>query len=89
VQSDDSIGVRRTGHQRRLNQTLKVHGNAIALPPQPLDRFAVTVTIPSGAAFNSLRWVASSLTGINQISATVEWLSANDTKVTVNTTLPF
>ena len=49
----------------------------------------MTVTIPSGAAFNSLRWVASSLTGINQLSATVEWLSANDTKVTVNTTLPF
>jgi len=56
---------------------------------QPLDRFAVTVTIPSGAAFKSLSWVAGTLTGINQLSATVEWLSANDTKVTVNTTLPF
>jgi Flp pilus assembly protein TadG len=55
----------------------------------PLDRFAVTVTIPSGTPFKSLNWVTGTLTGINQLSATVEWLSANDAKVTLNTTLPF
>ena len=55
----------------------------------PLDPFSVTVTIPSGTAFNSLCWVASSITGVNQLSATVNWLSANDAHAVVNTTLPF
>jgi Flp pilus assembly protein TadG len=56
---------------------------------QPLDPFSVRVTIPSGAAFNSLRWLATLITGINQLSATAEWLSANDSRAVVNTTLPF
>jgi Flp pilus assembly protein TadG len=56
---------------------------------QPLDLFSVTVTIPAGAAFNSLRWVASSITGINQLSVTVQWVSANDSLATVSMQLPF
>jgi Flp pilus assembly protein TadG len=56
---------------------------------QPLDQFSVTVTIPSGAPFNSLTWVPSKLTGVSQISAQVEWLSNNDTTVTVSTQLPY
>jgi Flp pilus assembly protein TadG len=55
----------------------------------PLDPFSVTVTIPSGTAFKSLCWVASTITGVNQLSATVHWLSANDAHAVVNTTLPF
>jgi Flp pilus assembly protein TadG len=53
------------------------------------DPFSVTVLIPSGTAFNSLGWAASSITGINQLSATVEWQSANDAQVVVGTTLPY
>jgi Flp pilus assembly protein TadG len=56
---------------------------------QPLDPFSVSVTIPSGTAFNSLIWVPSNMTGVSQVSATVEWLSNNDTTVTVNTQLPY
>jgi hypothetical protein len=56
---------------------------------QPLDPFSVTVTIPSGAAFNSLRWIATSITGVTSLSAKVEWLSANDGQAVIDTTLPF
>ena len=56
---------------------------------QPLDPFSVTVTIPSGTPFNSLIWIPSNITGVNQISAKVEWLSNNDTTVTVSTQLPY
>ncbi len=56
---------------------------------QPLDPFSVTVTIPSGTPFNSVIWVPSKITGLSQISATVEWLSNNDTTVTVSTQLPY
>jgi Flp pilus assembly protein TadG len=59
-------------------------GNAI-----PLDHFRVTVTIPSGAAFNSLQIVTSSLTGVTQLQESVDWLSANDAQVVVNTQLPY
>jgi Flp pilus assembly protein TadG len=55
----------------------------------PLDPFSVTVTIPSGTALNSLFWGPSFITGINQLSASATWLSANDAKVVVNTTLPY
>jgi len=56
----------------------------------PLDPFSVTVTIPSGPAFDSLQWILSSVTGVTQLSATVQWLSANDLKVpTVDDSLPF
>ena len=56
---------------------------------QPLDPFSVTVTIPSGAAFNSLCWVANSVIGLKQLSVTVQWLSANDAQATVNMQLPY
>jgi Flp pilus assembly protein TadG len=56
---------------------------------QPLDRFQVSVVIPSGAPFNSLCWTVSVVTGISQLSTQVEWLSANDSQVVVDTTLPF
>ena len=55
----------------------------------PLDPFSVTVTIPSGAAFNSLFWITGTFTGMNQLSATVNWVSANDAQAVVSTTLPF
>jgi Flp pilus assembly protein TadG len=56
---------------------------------QPLDQFSVTVAIPAGAAFNSLLFFPTRISGVTQLQATVEWLSANDTQVTVNTTLPY
>jgi Flp pilus assembly protein TadG len=59
-------------------------GNAL-----PLDQFSVTVTIPPGAAFNSLQLVGANVCGITQLQETVNWLSANDTQLTVSTTLPF
>jgi Flp pilus assembly protein TadG len=59
-------------------------GNAL-----PLDEFSVTVTIPAGAAFNSLKLIGTSLTGVTQLQESVTWLSANDTQLTVSTTLPY
>jgi Flp pilus assembly protein TadG len=59
-------------------------GNAL-----PLDPFSVNVIIPAGAPFNSLCWVSSKITGVSQLSATIEWLSANDSLVVVNTQLPY
>jgi len=59
-------------------------GNAL-----PLDHFRVTVTIPPGAAYSSLQLIGTSLTGITQLQESVDWLSANDTQVTVSTTLPY
>lgn len=56
----------------------------------PLDPFTVTVTIPSGAAFNSLRWnLLGRVTGITQFSVTVQWESLNNTAVSVSTSLPY
>jgi Flp pilus assembly protein TadG len=56
----------------------------------PLDPFTVTVTIPSGAAFNSLRWnLLNQITSVNQLSTSVYWQSANNSQVTVSTTLPY
>ena len=59
-------------------------GNAL-----PLDEFSVTVTIPAGAAFNSLKLIGTSLSGVTQLQESVSWLSANDTQLTVSTTLPY
>jgi Flp pilus assembly protein TadG len=56
---------------------------------QPLDQFSVTVTIPSGTAFNSLQLVGANLCGVTQLQESVDWLSANDTQLTVSTTLPY
>ena len=55
----------------------------------PLDQFSVTVTIPAGAPFNSLQILGASTFGITQVQETVNWLSANDTQLTVSNTLPF
>jgi uncharacterized membrane protein len=55
----------------------------------PLDPFSVTVTIPSGPALNSLCWNTGMFTGTSQLFATVNWLSANDARAVVSTTLPY
>ena len=56
---------------------------------QPLDPFQVVVTIPSGAAFNSLRWtLLPRLTSITQLTVAVTWYSLNNSQVVVGTTLP-
>ena len=56
----------------------------------PLDKFQVQVVIPSGTAFNSLRWnLLGRMTSVSQITATVNWQSLNNTKITVNTALPY
>ncbi|MGD9723027.1 MAG: TadE/TadG family type IV pilus assembly protein [Pirellulales bacterium] len=56
----------------------------------PLDAFQVTVTIPSGAAFNSLKWnLLAPITNMNQMSATVAWRSLNNTEIVVDTALPY
>lgn len=56
----------------------------------PLDPYTVTVTIPAGAAFNSLRWnLLNQITSVRQLSQTVYWQSANNSQVVVNTTLPY
>lgn len=50
----------------------------------------MTVTIPSGAPFNSLRWILlPSITGTTQTTATTNWMSMNDSQVVVNTQLPY
>lgn len=56
----------------------------------PLDRFRVTVTIPAGAPFDSLKWsLVSSITGISSITVSADWFSAVDSLVTVNAQLPY
>lgn len=59
-------------------------GNAL-----PLDQFTITVTIPAGAPFNSLQIIGTSLCGVTQLQESVNWLSANDTQVTVSNILPY
>lgn len=55
----------------------------------PLDQFQVSVTIPPGAAFNSLRWnLLTRVSSITQISVTVKWRSLNNTTITVDNALP-
>ena len=56
---------------------------------QPLDPFTVVVTIPAGTAFNAISWsFITSITGITQLSARVQWYSANDAETTVSTAIP-
>lgn len=56
---------------------------------QPMDKFSVTVTIPSGTAFSSLQWSVLKITGTNQLSSSVTWVSIVDSQVSVNTQLPY
>jgi Flp pilus assembly protein TadG len=56
----------------------------------PLDRFTVQVTIPTGAAFNSMLWsLIYRLSSVNQMSVTVSWVSCTDAKIAVSTQLPY
>ncbi len=55
----------------------------------PLDRFQVQVVIPSGTAFNSLKWTVLKLTSVNSLTVTVQWLSTNDAQVVVDSQLPY
>ncbi len=56
----------------------------------PLDKFQVQVVIPQGAAFDSLRWnLLNRITSISQITATANWQSLNNTKIVVDTSLPY
>ena len=56
----------------------------------PLDAFTVQVTIPAGAAFDSLTWsTVTRFTGVTQMSTTVTWRSLNDVKISVDAALPF
>jgi Flp pilus assembly protein TadG len=56
----------------------------------PLDKFSVSVTVPSGTAYNSLRWgLVSTITGVSSLTVSTTWLSANDSTVTISTSLPY
>jgi Flp pilus assembly protein TadG len=56
----------------------------------PLDSFQITVTIPAGASFDSLRWnLLTPLTSATQMSATVNWKSLNNLEIVVDTQLPY
>lgn len=56
---------------------------------KPLDKFKVTLTIPSGAPFNSLKLgTFNSITGVNSLTVEATWLSTVDSAVTVDGTLP-
>lgn len=56
----------------------------------PLDRFRVTVTIPSGSAWSSLQISPiATMTGTTSMTVSIDWLSANNSLVTVNAQLPY
>ena len=56
----------------------------------PLDKFRVSVTVPSGTAFNSLQITTlANVAGLSSVTAQVTWESLNDSQVTVSTTLPY
>ena len=56
----------------------------------PLDRFQVQVSIPAGTAFNSMAWsLATRFTGVSTMSVTVNWMSLNDLKISVDAQLPY
>lgn len=73
-------------------QVINKSGNSWTDPcnAQPLDKFQLTISIPPGPAYNSLKWgVVSSITGMNQISVTLNWVSLNDSQVNVSMQLPY
>ena len=55
----------------------------------PLDQYRVTLTIPTGTAFNSLRWnLFQRLTNLTSLSVQVNWRSLINSKIVVDSTLP-
>ena len=55
----------------------------------PLDHFRVTVSIPSGNAYNSLSLSPiATITGTTSMTVSIDWLSANDSMVDINAELP-
>ncbi|HEX7446795.1 MAG TPA: TadE family protein [Pirellulales bacterium] len=73
-------------------QVINKSGNSWSDPcnAQPLDKFQLAIAIPPGTAYSSLRWgVVSTVTGMNQISVSVNWVSLNDSEVNVSTQLPY
>lgn len=77
-----------TGAQTQVTN-LSSNGWTNPSDAKPMDKFSVTVTIPSGAAFSSLQWTTLSITGVKQLSSSVTWVSLVDSQVSVNTQLPF
>lgn len=56
---------------------------------QPLDAFQISLTIPSGAPFDSLRLSSFNLiTSTNSLSVTVNWRSMKDSLIVVSSSLP-
>lgn len=56
----------------------------------PLDSFDVTVTIPSGSPFESLKLgTFNRITNVRSIAVTVNWQSASDSLIVVGNTLPY
>lgn len=73
-------------------QVINQSGNSWTDPcnAQPLDKFQLSILIPSGTAYSSLKWgVVSTITGMNQITVSVNWVSLNDSQVNVSTQLPY
>lgn len=57
---------------------------------KPMDKFRVTVTIPQGAAFDSLQITALRMSNVTQqLSASATWVSLVDSELTVSTQLPY
>jgi Flp pilus assembly protein TadG len=55
----------------------------------PLDPFRVTVKIPAGAAFDSLRWsFVTKITSTSELESYVDWVSLNNVKISISTQLP-
>ena len=56
---------------------------------KPLDKYKVTLTIPAGAAFDSLRLNAlTSVTGVTNMYVEATWFSTVDSAVSVDAALP-
>lgn len=69
---------------------LSAHTWTNPVDAQPLDKFSVSVVIPSGTAFDSLRWsMVTKMTGLSQVSSSVTWMSTSNSEVTVSATLPY
>ncbi len=67
-------------------------GNAWTDPSDawPLDHYRVSITIPSGNAYSSLQFSPlSTITGTTSLTVSSDWLSANDSRVTVSGQLPY